>query len=77
MSVCLSVEYGIRANPLLATMRDGASVNQAALNGIAFIFPNLLNFICFSHTLDNVGNHLVIPTRLEFGTCSARATGQN
>lgn len=64
----LSVEYGIRANSLLAAMRNGASVNQAALNRIAFIFPKVLNVVCFSHTLDNVGNHLVIPTLLEFGS---------
>ena len=49
LNQCLSVEYGVRANSLLVAMRDGASVNQAALNIVSFIF---------SHTLDNVGNHL-------------------
>ena len=49
-------------------MRDGASVNQAALERIAFIIPRMLNVVCFSHTLDNVGNHLVIPTLVEFGS---------
>ena len=29
---CLSVDYQVRGNSLLATMKDGASVNQAALN---------------------------------------------
>ena len=67
LNECLSVEYGIRANSLLAAMRDGASVNEAALNRIAFIFPNVLIVVCFSHTLDNVGNHLAIPTLLQFG----------
>ena len=33
----LFVGYGVRANSLLAAMRDGASVNQAALDGITFI----------------------------------------
>ena len=28
----LSVDYGVKANSLLAAMRDGASVNQAALD---------------------------------------------
>ena len=51
----------------LQTLRDGASVNEAALNRIAFIFPNVLNVVCFSHTLDNVGNHLAILTLLQFG----------
>ena len=31
----LSVDYGVRANSLLAAMRDGASVNQAVLDRIA------------------------------------------
>ena len=66
--LCLSVDYGVRANSLLAAMRDGASVNQAALDRIAFIFPKMINVVYFSHTLDNVGNHLVIPTLVEFGS---------
>ena len=57
---------GFTANSLLAAMRDGASVNQVAVDRIAFIFPKILNDVCFSHTLDNVGSHLVIPTLVEF-----------
>lgn len=70
LNQCLAVDYGIRASSLLAAMRNGTSVNQAALNKIAFefIFPKVLNVVCFSHTLDNVGNHLVIPTLLKFGS---------
>ena len=41
---------------------------MATLDRIAFIFPKMLIVVCFSHTLDNVGNHLVIPTLLEFGS---------
>ena len=68
LNQCLSVDYGVRANSLLAAMRDGASVNQAALDRIAFIFPKMPNVVCFSHTLNNVGNHLVIPSLVEFGS---------
>ena len=68
LNQCLSVDYRVKANSLLAAMRDGASVNQAALVRIAFIFPKMLNVVSFSHMLDNVGNHLVISTLLEFGT---------
>ena len=68
LNQCLSVDYGVRANSLLAAMRDGASVNQAALDRIAFIFPKMLNVVCFSHTLNNVGNHLVIPLLVEYGS---------
>ena len=35
LNQCLSVDYGVRANSLLAAMRDGASVNQAVLDRIA------------------------------------------
>ena len=68
LNQCLSVDYGVRANSLLAAMRDGASVNQAALDRIAFIFPKMLNIVCFSHTHENVRNHLVILTLVEFGS---------
>ena len=68
LNQCLSVEYGVRGNSLLAAMRDGASVNQAALNIVSFIFPNMLNVVCFSHTLDNVGDHFEITTLKEFGS---------
>ena len=50
LNQCLSVEYRVRGNSLLAAMRDGASVNQAALNIVSFIFPNMVNIVCFSHT---------------------------
>ena len=52
---------------MIADIRDGASVNQAALNRIRFIFPKTFNVVCFSHTLDNVGNPFVIPNLTEFG----------
>lgn len=32
LNQCLSVDYGVEANSLLAATRDGASVNQAALD---------------------------------------------
>ena len=54
---CLAVEYGIQPNQLLAAVRDGASVNEAGLRQVMFFFPNILNVICFSHTIDNVGKH--------------------
>ena len=44
----LAVEYAIQPGALLAAMKDGASVNQAA---------QLLDVTCFSHTIDNVGKH--------------------
>ena len=63
----VSVDYGIRGNSLLAAMKDGDSVNQAAMERIKFTFPKVFSVVCFSHTLDNVGNHFQIPTLREFG----------
>ena len=49
------MEYAIQPGALLAAMKDGASVNQAALQQVRFFFPQLLDVACFSHTIDNVG----------------------
>ena len=68
LNQCLSIVYGVRGHSLLAAMRDGARVNQAALERVAFISPKLLNVKCFSHTLDKFGNHFMIPTLSEFGS---------
>ena len=67
LNKCLSVEYSVRADSLMAATRDGASVNQAALNRIQFIFPKTFNVVCFTHTLDNVANHFGILDLSEFG----------
>ena len=56
---CLAVEHKFGPNMLIAGMRDGASVNGAALNQLKFFYPNLMDIVCFSHTIDNVGAHFV------------------
>ena len=66
---CLAVEYGMQPNHLLATMRDGASVNEAGLRQVMFFFPNILNVICFSHTIDNVGKHFEFSVLDTFSRC--------
>ena len=53
----LGGDFAIQPSPLLAAMKDGASVNQAALQQVRFFFPQLLNLTCLSHTIDNVGKH--------------------
>jgi hypothetical protein len=57
--LCLAVEHKFGPNMLIAGMRDGASVNGAALNQLEFFYPNLMDIVCFSHTIDNVGAHFV------------------
>ena len=38
---------------------DGASVNGAAMWTMKEVmFPSMMNIICVSHTLDNVGKHM-------------------
>lgn len=55
----LAVDFSIRPDVLLAAIKDGAAVNEAALQQVKFYFPKLLNVTCFSHTIDNVGKHFV------------------
>ena len=39
---CLAVECMIRPDQLLASMRDGAAANEAALRQVSFFFPTCL-----------------------------------
>lgn len=54
---CLAVDHKFGANAIIGGMRDGASVNGAALRQLKFFYPNLFDIVCFSHTIDNVGTH--------------------
>ena len=57
LMTCLAVDYKFGSNMLIGGMRDGAAVNGAALRQLKFFFPNLMDIVCFSHTIDNVGGH--------------------
>lgn len=48
----LSVNYGIAWQHLLAAMKDRASVNEAAVQTLKIVYPNLLSVGCFSYTID-------------------------
>ena len=54
---CLAVDHKFGPNTIIGGMRDGASVNGAALRQQKFFYPNLMDIVCFSHTIDNVGDH--------------------
>ena len=54
---CLAVNYSIKPTGLLAAMKDGAAVNEAAIRQIQFYFPQAFSVTCFSHMIDNVGKH--------------------
>ena len=64
----LSVTYGIRSHLLVALMRDGASVNEAAMRVLKVVYPNVLDIRCFSHTLDLVEEKFKYPTLVDFST---------
>ena len=54
---CLAVDCHFGPTAIIGGMRDGASVNGAALRQLMFFYPKLFDVVCFSHTIDNVGNH--------------------
>ena len=64
----LSATYGVQSNTILATMRDGASVNNVALCVFKVIHPNIMDVRCFSHTLDIVGNKFKTPLLATFSS---------
>ena len=53
----VAVDHHFGPSMLLAAIRDGASVNGAALRQLSFFYPNMMDIVCFSHTIDNVGDH--------------------
>ena len=51
-----AVKHNFASDMVLAAMRDGASVNGATIRQVLFFYPNILDVVCFSHTIDNVGS---------------------
>lgn len=64
---CLFTRLQLRGQQILAIVRDGVSVNGAAINNMRPFLPNALDVVCFSHTLDNVGDHFDTPVLEQFG----------
>ena len=58
----LSVTLSVESNNLVAIMRDGASVNGAAMRILKIMYPKALDVRCVSHTLDLVGDKFKVPT---------------
>ena len=61
-----TTEYGVTEDRLVATMRDRASANGVAMHTIKVLFPNILDVGCYSHTLDNIGEHFNVSHLEEF-----------
>ena len=51
MSNSLWLDLGIRFGVLLVTMKDGAAINQVALQQVRFIFLQILSATCFPHNI--------------------------
>ena len=57
----LSVTLSVECSNLIAVMRDGASVNAAAMRTVKVMYPEALDVRCISHTLDLVGDKFKVP----------------
>ena len=57
LMTCLAVDYNFGSSAIIGGMRDGTSVNGAVLRQLLFFYPKLFDVVCFSHTIDNVGDH--------------------
>ena len=62
----LAQHYNVQNNSLCASMRDGSSVNGAAMRTVKIVFPKVVDVRCFSHAIDGVGSHFNIPTVKRF-----------
>ena len=75
----LSVMLGVKSDNLLGFMRDGASVNGAAMRTLSIMYPIAIDIRCLSHTLNLVGEkfktpnlHLFITLWVSFFSHSAK-----
>ena len=59
--LCLSTEFGICSNYLIALKRDRASVDNVAVQTLKIVFPLLFDIGCFSCTLDQVDENFNTP----------------
>ena len=58
LGTCLSTHFQLPPQEVIAAVRDGAVGNGAALcQGKDLLYPSILDIICFSHSLDNVGKN--------------------
>ena len=65
LAECLSTTFQLPPDKVIAAARDGAAVNGAALRLLTTFYPSIFDVICFSHSLDNVGERFDTPTLSE------------
>ena len=66
LPACLSTNFQLPPEKVIAASRDGAGVNGAALRQLSVFYPSIFDVICFSHSLDNIGDLFVIQMLAEF-----------
>ena len=62
----LMENFHLSRRNIFAAMRDGASVNVAALANLKQVFPTIIDITCFSHTLVRAGQYFNTPNSTEF-----------
>ena len=62
----LAQQYNVQNSSFCAAMRDGASVNGAAMRTVKVVFPKVVDVRCFPHAIDGIGSHFNIPTFRRF-----------
>ena len=59
-------EIAIASNLLVAAVLDCASVNTVAISTLNIVFPHVLDIVCFTHTLDHIGERIKTPVLDKF-----------
>ena len=58
VNTALSTDLQYPAERVISAVRDGASVNEAAIRMLkAILYPNTTSIICVARSLDNIGRH--------------------
>ena len=64
---CILTQLNVKQDMLVGAVRDGAAVNGAAIRHVKEImYPDVVDIVCASHTLDNIGKHFQTATLDEF-----------
>ena len=69
----LAVKHNFGPNTIIGGIRNGPSVNGAALRQLKFFYSNLFDVVCFSHTIDNIGNHSefrILDSFIQYWVCA-------
>ncbi|KAK3730067.1 hypothetical protein QZH41_009898 [Actinostola sp. cb2023] len=66
----LAQQYNVQNNSLCASMRDGASVNRAAMRTVKIVFPKVVDVRCFSHAMRRTVSAVISTSPQSSAFCS-------